>query len=104
MAGRQAGNSRIDGARGSYVTEAEEIMYCQGIHIETQARDGKDRFELGAESDSAVLLCDIKRLDAQGVARQGQLAGVAVPDGHGEHALELFPSGIAPLTVRSQDG
>ena len=103
--------------RGQLVHALEERLLERGI-LEGEIRPERvlvdpggelrmieEGFDLGAEDHVAPGGEGVvERLDAEGIARAVEGAGLRVPDREGEHAAELFRDALAPFLVAVEDG
>ena len=105
MRGRQAADAGIDGVRIGDVAEGEEILDRRRVDPPGEFGQGQQAAELGGEGESAIRQQRVmQRLLAQPVARQQQLAAVAVVEGEGEHAGKPLDAIGAPLLPGVQNG
>src|SRR5690606_14475668 len=51
------------------------------------------------EAEAVRLVAVVERLDSEPIAREKQLAGVALDDGEGKHAVQPFDKVLAPGVV-----
>src|SRR5262249_53539273 len=103
LPGLELADSLEQRARSAHIAEGEELS--QGLRIELCAdvRQFQQRLGLRGEGELSLGERVIKGLDAEGIARNDQPLGAAVPQRQGEHALELLQERIALLLVEMDD-
>ncbi len=83
--------------------QAVGLSQAVGVHAGPDLRMGEERLGLGGEGETAVDGCPVERLDAEPVAHQQQPLGALVPDGEGEHAVQVSGDVLTPFGTGAQD-
>src|SRR5690606_3630048 len=98
----RAGHHLADAAeyrmRRGYVVVTEVEREGAAVYLQSRPRAAPDGLQLGAECQPAAVRGVVERLLAEPVARKREAALFAIPEGHGEHAVQA-PDGRehAPL-------
>jgi hypothetical protein len=79
------------------------MMQRHRINLGVDAARRQQRRQTGGEAQAAGHLAVVQGLDAQTVARQQQTAAVALPEGEGEHALQMAHAILAPGVIGLED-
>ncbi len=87
------------GLRARDVVEGEEVPQRLGARLPRHPLVLENRLDLGAEAEALRVPLKKQRLDAEAVAAEHEPLPGAVPDGDGEHAVELGEHVRADLFV-----
>ena len=103
MAGRERSYSADGGPGRRNVPQLKKRAKARGIKLAGHEAGGQQRLEFGSKYELAAGLVQVKRLDAQTVARENQFALAGIPDCEGEHAAKFFDESLAIFLVEMKD-
>ncbi len=92
-----------DGQRGGDIAEAEIAVQGPGLQGPIGPASGEQGLDFGSKGQIPAIPGVVQRLLAHPVPGQKHPAALPVPEGNGEHALQMFQAVRAPLLVGAQD-
>ncbi len=103
LPGLELANPFEQRARGAHIAEGEKLGQRFRVELSADVRQLQERLGLRGEGELPLGERVVKRFDAEGIARNDQPLGAAVPERQGKHALELLQERIALLLVEMDD-
>ena len=103
VAGRERSDAANGGPRRRNMPELEKRAQAGGVQLARNEARGKQGLEFGGEDKLSAGLVQVKRLDAQTVAPEHQLALAAIPDREGKHAAKFLDESFAIFLVEMKD-
>ncbi len=86
----------VGGPRKGHVEEGQILQHRVGVDAFVSAGQPPDRPRLGGEPQLSFVDLVVEGLDSERIASQEEVSFPAVPDGEGEHAVELVDA-LRPL-------
>ena len=85
------------------MAKTEEVVDALRVYVEPMVGQVPQTVDLGSKAKPAVLLGHEQRLDADRVAGEDEALIELVPDRDRIHALEPYPSVVAPAQIGGED-
>ena len=102
MAGRQLGDAAKDRPRMRHVLIGQVLVQRQRVDLPGHVRHLQQGLQLAGEQQPARLVTIDQRLFSQPIPGQQQLLPLGVPDGQGEHAVQMCQQ-LGPLVFVQVD-